>query len=144
MKTNYSITLSAKNADNTKSIIASLSDNEMIAIQEVNRANYSIEIHRIHIAIPNLRLKNSQIYPNLPLVYLTWRHPEFLLEHTGQFLRILESQGIGNLINGTICKTMNLLWVLPTSKKWRGWAHFGPFLFLTSHFKVRGDHLEFT
>ena len=46
MKTNYSITLSAKNADNTKSIIASLSDNEMTAIQEVNRANYSIEIHR--------------------------------------------------------------------------------------------------
>ena len=48
MKTNYSITLSAKNADNTKSIIASLSDKEMSAIQEVNRANYSVEIHRIH------------------------------------------------------------------------------------------------
>ena len=53
----------------------------------------------------------------IPLVYLTWSHPEFLLEHTGQILRILESQGIGNLRNGTICKTMNLLWVLPTSKK---------------------------
>ncbi len=35
--------------------------------------------------------------------------PEFLLEHTGQILRILESQGIGNLRNWTICKTMNLL-----------------------------------
>ena len=48
MKTNYSITLSAKNADSTKSIIASLSDKEMSAIQEVNRTNYSVEIHRIH------------------------------------------------------------------------------------------------
>ena len=53
MKTNYSITLSAKNADNTKSIIASLSDNEMTTIQEVNRANYSIEIHRIHSTYEN-------------------------------------------------------------------------------------------
>lgn len=48
MKTNYSITLSAKNADNTKSIIASLSDEEKSAIQEVYHANYSFKIHRIH------------------------------------------------------------------------------------------------
>lgn len=35
MKTNYSITLSAKNADNTKSIIASLSDNREIVASTV-------------------------------------------------------------------------------------------------------------
>ena len=35
MKTNYSITISAKNADNTKSIIASLSDNREIVASTV-------------------------------------------------------------------------------------------------------------
>ena len=30
---------------------------------------------------------------------MTRSHPEFLLEHTGEILRILESQGIGDLGN---------------------------------------------